>query len=311
MRAMDLRNFLQLLLLGAVWGASFLFIRLGIGEWGTSWLVALRVVSGALFLLAVALLLRRSLRMPGAWKHCFTLGLLNTALPFALFAHAAHDLSASLLSIINSTAPMWGMLVGVLLTRSLPAPRELAGLAVGVGGVALLVSRDPSALHAASPWPVVAAVLAPLCYGVASQYARRFTSELPAFSISLGSMLASVLWVLPVLAIDRSPAAGSLAQVGSLAWLSALALGVICTGFAYLIYFRLIREVGAASALTVTFLIPLFGIAWGAVFLDEPISLGTLAGALCVLMGTSWVTGFHPSRLWKRGAVGSAMAPGK
>lgn len=296
-------QFLQLVVLGAVWGASFLFTRIAVGEWGTVWLVGLRVLGGALFLLAMAGVLRAALRWRGELRHYFWLGLVNTALPFALFAWAAHTLNASLLSIINSTAPMWGMLIGALLARQLPRWRELAGLAIGACGVALLVWRDPSALRADSPLPVLAALLAPLCYGIASHYARRRTAHLPAFDVSLGSMWGAVFCLLPGLLFSPRPAAGSLAEISAGAWGSALALGVACTGFAYLVYFKLVREVGAASALTVTFLIPLFGILWGALFLGEPVSAATFAGAACVLLGTAWVTGFRIDRLWRRAAA--------
>lgn len=301
---MNAKHFLQLLLLGAIWGASFLFTRIGIADWGTAWLVLLRVLFGFAFLLVAALALRRALTLRAHWRHWLFLGAMNTAVPFLLFAVAAHDLSASLLSIINSTAPMWGVTFGALLSRSLPARREIAGLAVGAGGVALLVWRDPSALQASSLLPVLAAVLAPVCYGLSSHYARRFTSALPPLSVAIGSLWASVLCVLPLLLVSPQPAAGSLAAVGVGDWWAAIALGVLCTGVAYLIFFRLIQAIGAPSTLTVTFLIPLFGILWGALFLGEPVSAATFVGAACVLLGTAWVTGFSPARLWARRGAG-------
>lgn len=305
---MNANQFLQLLLLGAIWGGSFLFTRIGIADWGTTWLVLLRVLFGALFLLLAALALRRTLSLRGHLRHWFFLGAMNTAVPFLLFAYAAHQLSASLLSIINSTAPMWGVAFGALLTRSLPARREVAGLAVGAAGVALLVWRDPSALQASSMLPVMSALLAPVCYGLSSHYARRFTSSLPPMSTAVGSLWAAVLCVLPLLLASPQPAAGSLAAVGVGDWWSAVALGVLCTGVAYLIFFRLIQSIGAPSTLTVTFLIPLFGILWGALFLGEPVSAATFVGGACVLVGTAWVTGFSPASLWQRRGAGAGAA---
>ena len=293
-------HFLYLILLGAIWGGSFLFTRIGIADLGTAWLVMMRVFLGASFLLLAALVFRRSLSLREHWRHWFFLGSMNTAVPFLLFAYGAHELSASLLSIINSTAPMWGVAIGAVLTRGLPGRREIAGLAVGSTGVALLVLRDPTALQASSALPVISALLAPLCYGISSHYARRFTSQLPPFSVALGSQWAAVICVLPLLAFSLQPAVGSFAAVPVGTWWAALALGVLCTGIAYLIFFKLIREIGAPSTLTVTFLIPLFGILWGALFLGEPVSPGTFVGAACVLLGTAWVTGFSPTRLWQK-----------
>ncbi|HOL65243.1 MAG TPA: DMT family transporter [Accumulibacter sp.] len=291
---MKTSHFLQLLLLGALWGASFLFTRLAVPELGPLWLVAVRVLAGALFLLVVASLLRSTLALRGHWRHFFCLGFLNTALPFALFAYAATTLTASLLSIINSTAPLWGVTFGMLLSRQLPAPRIIGGLAAGLIGVSLLVLRDPAALAAGSAWPVVAALLAPVCYGLASHYARLRTAHVAPMAVAHGSMWGALLCLLPLLPFSPRLSSAMLSAGGMAA---ALALGVLCTGLAYQIYFRLVREIGAASALTVTFLIPLFGILWGALFLQEAVTGTTFVGAAFVLLGTALVTGFNPLAL--------------
>ncbi len=291
---MKASHFLQLLLLGALWGASFLFTRLAVPELGPLWLVAVRVLTGALFLLGIATVLRASLALQGNLRHFFCLGFLNTALPFTLFAYAATTLTVSLLSIINSTAPLWGVSFGMLLTRQWPSRRIIGGLAAGSAGVSLLVWRDPAALAAGSSLPVVAALVAPVCYGLASHYARLQTAHVAPMAVAHGSMWGALLCLLPLLALSPQPAIGTL-STGGLA--AALALGVLCTGLAYQIYFRLVREIGAASALTVTFLIPLFGILWGALFLQEAVTGATFVGAAFVLLGTALVTGFNPLAL--------------
>lgn len=298
---MNATHFLQLVLLGALWGASFLFIRLAVHDFGPVWLVLLRVLAGAIFLGLAAVLWRRALVWRGETRAFLILGLLNTALPFVLFSFAAKSLTASLLSIINSTAPLWGVVFGVALTRKAPPVRVLAGLAAGSAGVALLVWRDNAVLAAGTPWPVFAAVLAPLCYGLASHFARLRTAHLEPFVVAHGSMWGAVACTLPALLWSPLPAAGALAAIAPGAWAAALALGILCTGLAYLIYFKLIRELGAPSALTVTFLIPLFGILWGAMFLNEPVGLTTFGGAACVLLGTALVTGFNPLAVFRRG----------
>ena len=298
---MNATQFAQLILLAALWGASFLFIRLAVPEFGPLWLVAVRVLAGALFLVGAAALWRRALQARGNTPQFLTLGLLNTALPFALFSFAAKSLSASLLSIFNSTAPLWGVVFGMLLSRKLPAPSTVAGLAAGCGGVALLVTRDTSALAAGSALPIAAAVLAPLCYGLASHYARLFTGHLDPFAVAHGSMWGALACCLPALFFVAPPAGGEFVALSPRALGAALALGVLCTGLAYLIYFRLIRDIGAASALTVTFLIPLFGILWGALFLGETVTATTVFGAGFVLLGTALVTGFNPLQLLRSG----------
>ena len=294
---MNSSHFLQLIVLGALWGASFLFIRMAVPELGPVWLVMLRVLAGALFLLGTAALLRRSLQVKGNTRHFLVLGLLNTALPFVLFSYAAQSLTASLLSIINSTAPLWGVVIGIVLTRQAPAARTLAGLAAGSSGVALLVMRDASALAAGSWLPMLAAVLAPFCYGISSHYARLRTAHLEPFAVAHGSMWGAFACSVPALFLVPLPAGGDFAAISHGTLWAALALGILCTGLAYLIYFRLIRDIGAASALTVTFLIPLFGILWGALFLGEAITANTLLGAAFVLLGTALVTGFNPLAL--------------
>ena len=288
---MNRRQLLQLVLLGALWGASFLFTRISVGEFGPAWLVWARVTAGALFLSGAAALLRQPLQTKGNTRHFLTLGFLNTALPFLLFAYAATTLSASLLSIINSTAPFWGVIFGIVLTRQPPRKSIFAGLLAGSTGVTLLVTGDPSALAAETWQPVLAAVSAPICYGLASHYARARTAHIEPFAAAHGSMWGAVSISVPVLLTVPPPIDTNGLQLSAGSLGAALALGILCTGLAYLIYFRLIREVGAASALTVTFLIPLFGILWGALFLGEPVTGGTLLGAAFVLVGTGLVTG--------------------
>lgn len=297
---MNLAQLFQLILLAAIWGASFLFIRIAVPEFGPVWLVALRVLAGALFLLATAALWRRRLPIRGNTRHFLILGLLNTALPFFLFSVAAQALTASLLAIVNSTAPLWGVVFGILINRKPPSAATLAGLLAGSAGVGLLVLHDASALAADSWLPAMAAILAPICYGLASHYARLRTAHLDPSAVAQGSMWGALVCCLPALFVVAVPAGGDFATLSAGAWWAALALGIVCTGVAYLIYFRLIRDIGAPSALTVTFLIPLFGILWGALFLGEVITIHTLIGAALVLLGTGLVTGFDPRALRRR-----------
>jgi drug/metabolite transporter (DMT)-like permease len=293
---MNSANMLRLLALAAIWGGSFLFMRIAAPVLGPAVLIEYRVVFAALFLAGVAWFLRgRSgaapLELRKHWKHYLILGLLNSAFPFLLFAYAASTLSASVMAVLNATAPMWGALLGALWGRQPITGRSALGLVLGTAGVALLVGFDHVSERPGAGAAVAAVLVASLSYSVASQYAKSAPS-VPSFANAHGSMWASSLLVLPALAFFPSPGEPT---VGIMA--AVLALGVVCSGIAYIIYFRLIEQVGATSALTVTFLSPVFGILWGALFLHEVVGWHTLAGSAIVLLGTALVTGFVPAFL--------------
>jgi len=286
---MSTANMLRLVLLAAIWGSSFLFMRIAAPVLGPAVLIEYRVGFAALFLATVGYFLGKRLDLRAHWKHYLILGLFNSALPFLLFAFAARTLSASVLSVLNATAPMWGALIGAVWARQAISRRSALGLLLGTAGVALLVGFDHVTALPGAPLAVAAALVAAFSYSIASAYAKTAKSVEP-FANAHGSMWAATLLVIPVLPLF--PASGQ-ASIGIMA--AALALGVLCTGVAYILYFRLIQDVGATSALTVTFLNPLFGILWGALFLDEIVGWHTIAGSAIVITGTALVTGFRPS----------------
>ena len=285
---MSTANLFRLILLAAIWGGSFLFMRISAPVLGPAVLIEFRVLFAALFLAVVGLVLKKRLHLRANWKHYFILGFFNSALPFLLFAFGARTLTASVLSVLNATAPLWGALVGALWTRQPISLRAALGLVLGTAGVALLVGFDHVSSKPGAGIAVVAALAAALSYGVASQYARAARSVEP-FANAHGTMWSSAVMVLPVLPFF--PMAGAPTPgIGA----AVLALGVLCSGIAYILYFKLVEEVGTTSALTVTFLNPLFGILWGALFLGETIGWYTIAGSAIVLVGTALVTGFVP-----------------
>ena len=285
---MNTANFLRLLLLAAIWGGSFLFMRISAPVLGPAVLIEYRVLFAALFLAAVGLVLRKRLDLRAHWKHYLMLGFFNSALPFLLFAYGARTLTASVLSVLNATAPMWGALLGALWARQGIGARTGLGLLLGTAGVAMLVGFDDVSTLPGAGLAIAAALAAALCYGIASIYAKSAKSVEP-FANAHGTMWAAALFVLPALPFFPAPASPTPGV-----WAAVLALGVLCSGIAYLIYFRLIAEVGPTSALTVTFLNPVFGILWGALFLGETVGWHTLAGSATVLVGTALVTGFVP-----------------
>jgi drug/metabolite transporter (DMT)-like permease len=278
-------SFGLLVLLAALWGASFMFLRLGVPAFGAGWIIELRVGIAFLFLLGVGRWLGRRIDWRAHWRHYATIGLFNSALPFLLFAYAAGTLPASVLSVFNSTAPIWGALLGLVFLRQPVTATAGLGLALGVSGVALMTLGEGAHLPVGSSLPILAAVLAPLCYAIASGLAQRAPQAGGAFENAAGSMGASSLMVLP---FCLAPFPG---QPEAMAWGSALALGILCTGAAYLMYFRLITDVGPVRALSVTFLIPLFGTFWGVVFLNESLTPRFITGGLLIVVGTILTTG--------------------
>jgi drug/metabolite transporter (DMT)-like permease len=284
----------RLLALSAIWGASFLFMRMGAPVLGPVPLIACRVLFAAIFLALVSAVLRKPLQLRRNALHYLVLGLFNSALPFLLFAFAARTLSASLLSILNATAPIWGAVIGAAWTRTALPARSLLGLGLGVAGVALLVGFDPATLREGAPLAIGLALAAAFSYGIATHYARSAKTVEP-FANAHGSMWGATLLIAPALPFAPPVALPTLTIA-----LAVLALGVVCSGIAYLLYFRLVADIGAASALTVTFLVPVFGVLWGHLILAEPLGWNTLAGALVVIAGTALVTGFNTAALFGR-----------
>ncbi|NOI69323.1 DMT family transporter [Vibrio owensii] len=288
---MTAASFFRLLCLAAIWGGSFLFMRVAANTFGPAYLIEFRVGFAAIALLLISIYLKKKLSFTAHTKHFFIIGLFNTAAPFLFFAYAAQTLNASTLSILNSTAPIWGALIGFIWYRSPLTKKAVLGMAIGITGVAVLVGWSAVNIGEEAILPIIASLLAACSYGIATNYTKN-APQIPAFNNAHGSMWAAVIWVLPLL-----PFLPMRAEPTSIEWSSVVALGVVCTGLAYLLYFRLVSEVGPASALSVTFLIPVFGILWGYLILDEPIGFNTIIGTILVLSGTMLVTGFSPAAM--------------
>jgi len=281
-------SFAKLLLLGAVWGSSFLLMRLSVGELGPAYLIGIRCALGAVFLGILGLVLKQSLDWRVHWRHYLILGFINTALPFFLFGIAAQYTSASILSILNATAALWAAIITTLWTKTLPSTSVMAGLVAGFVGVIILVGIDQRMMEGSFLIGVMAGLCASFCYGLASVYSR-YAAPVEAQATAQGSLWASVLFLIPLMMSSKAPVA-----ISPTALLAVVVLGVVCSGLAYRLYFDLIKEIGAAQAVSVAFLIPVFGVTWGAVFLHEPITITMMIGGAMIITAVALITGFDP-----------------
>lgn len=288
---MNAASIARLIALGAIWGASFLFMRIAAPAFGAAPLIGVRLMLAALFLFAVAVAMRRSLPWRANWARYSIIGAVNSAAPFLLFAYAATTLPASILSIFNSLAPIFGAMVSAAWLKTPVTPKLAVGLAAGVAGVGVLtfdhlahvrLDSDPRALALA----FAAATGAPLLYGIAATYIKKTAAGGDAFNNAHGSMWASSLMTIPF-AVAFAPAA----PPAAIDWAAAAALGLVSTGGAYLLYFKLIADLGAPRAMTVSFLIPVFGVIWGVVFLKEPVGLSLLIGGGLIVLGMALCLG--------------------
>jgi drug/metabolite transporter (DMT)-like permease len=282
---MRTRDLLELLVLAAIWGGSFLFMRVAAPEFGPVPLVALRVGIAALCLVPFALVRARG-ALRGRAVPVAVVGVINSALPFSLLAFATLSVTAGLASILNATSPLWGALVAHLWLKDRLTRGRVLGLALGLAGVTVLFWGRASFKPGGSGLAVIAALAATLSYGVAASYTKRRLTGANPLAVAAWSQFAAAVLLAPGALLLWPAHAISLRS-----WGAVLGLGVACTGFAYVIYYRLIAHIGPARAIAVTFLVPPFAIAWGGLFLGESVSPRMIAGALVVLAGTALTTG--------------------
>jgi len=276
----------ELFALAALWGASFLFMRMGAAEFGPVALSAVRVIGATLFLLPVLALRGQLLVLRQHWKPIFVVGILNSALPFLCFSFAALSITAGLSSIFNASTPLWGALIAWLWLKDRLTPSRVLGLAIGFAGVLWLAWDRASFKPGGSGWAVVACLAATFCYGLAASFTKRHLTGVAPLAVATGSQLSAAAFLL-LPAITWWP----LRMPSQNAWLAAMLLALACTGIAYVLYFRLIAHVGPANAISVTFLIPVFAVLWGWMFLDEGITHAMIAGCAVIVVGTALATG--------------------
>lgn len=280
----------EFMLLAAIWGSSFLFMRLGAVEFGPLPTAAVRVGVAAAFLLPLVWVRGLGPQLRRQWKPVFLIGVFNSGIPFACFAFAVLSITTGLSAILNATVPLFGAVIAWLWLKDRPTHSRVMGLVIGFAGVALLAwdkaSFKPDASGVAPAWAVLACLLATVCYGWSANAAKRYLGGMPALVTATGSQIGALLvLVLPGLWYwpERTPSLQ--------AWLSLLVVGVVCTGVAYVLYFRLIEHAGPARALAVTFVVPVFAIFYGVLFLDEAVTGWMLLCGGVIVCGTALSTG--------------------
>jgi drug/metabolite transporter (DMT)-like permease len=272
---------LLLVTLSAIWGASFMFMRYLAPLLGPLATADARILVAGIVLVALFAALGFKLRWRERWRRYLAIGLLNSALPFSLFSFAALSLPASVEAVLNALSPCFGAVFGAIWLGERLGARKLLGLAVGIAGVCVVsgIGRGPEG--SGTLLAALACVAATACYGLAGVYIKKRAKDIEPRAMAAGSQLLGGLFLLPAL-IPAPPTALLEPKTAAI----ALAFALLCSAVAYLIYYRLIADVGPTKALTVTFLIPVFSFLWGGLFLGERIDLVTLGGSSLVLLGT-------------------------
>jgi drug/metabolite transporter (DMT)-like permease len=285
-RAQGPRWLFDFVLLAALWGASFLFMRLAVVEFGAFATAFLRVAIAALFLLPILLWRGQWATLRRHAKAILLIGVLNSGLPFACYAYALQSITTGLSAILNATVPLFGALIAWLWLKDRPGGSRMLGLAIGFAGVALLAWDKASFKPGGTGWAVLACLLATLCYGLSANLAKRHLGGIPSLVTATGSQIGATLG-LALPALWLWPAAAP----GPHAWLALLVVGTACTGVAYILFFRLIENIGPARSLAVTFLVPLFAVFYGALFLDEAVTPWMMVCGAVIICGTALSAG--------------------
>ncbi len=303
---MSRRDLSLLFILAAMWGGSFLFIRVSAPVLGPVVLGEVRVGLAAAALLLYAGFSRHRPALRTRWKSYLMLGLLNAAIPFVLIATAELHLTAALAAILNATTPLFGAVVAAVWLGEAFTRAKGMGLVLGVSGVAVLVGWSPLRFDVSTVVAIGASLLAALSYGVGGAYARRAFKGAQPLDLAIGQQAAATLLLFP-LAVPSAVGHTLSISISPVVAFSVVMLSLLCTAVAYILYFALIASVGSTKTLSVTLLAPLFGVLWGALFLRETVSLSTVLGMVIILSSVFFVTGLKVA-LPRRPAVALARS---
>jgi len=277
--------------LAAIWGASFLFMRISVPDFGPVPLVAFRMSLAGLALTPVFLRKKARTLFKNHWWQLLVSGVIGSALSFILLSYASLTLTAGFTSLMNSSVPIFSAIIAAIWLGERLRTAQFFGLGLGILGVLILVWGKLEFHENGKGWPIVACVVSCLCYGFGASWMKSKLQGVRPLVASSGSLLGAGLVLIPFALMrlpDQSPP--------FLSWLSAAALALICTALAFVLFFKFIQRSGATVATSVTFLIPFFGIFWGWLFLDEKVTSQMIAGLLVTLLGTGLITGLIGGR---------------
>jgi drug/metabolite transporter (DMT)-like permease len=292
----------RLTLLSALWGGSFIFIRVAAPALGPIVTVETRVFVAGVTLLLYAMATGQRLELATRWRQYLIIGVVNSAIPFVLISPAELQLTASLASVLNATRPLFGALIAASWIGDPLTSKKIGGIVLGILGVGVLTGWSIVSFSEGMVLSVAASLCGAAFYGLASVYTRARVAGAPALGMAVGSQLGASLVLSPLVPLSMPSGAPTTIVVASV-----LALALFCTALGYMLYFRLIVDVGPVNALTVTFLTPIFGVAWGWMFLGEAVTAETVLGCVVILAGTALVTGFRPGmplQLGPRSCIG-------
>lgn len=311
---MALTQFVWLLFLAALWGGSFLFMRVAVSDFGAVPIIQLRIGIAALCLLPFfgwqqyKSTKKQSLRAVD-WWHLFFVGVSNSVLPFTLIAFATQYIGAGYAALLNSSVPMWSALIGIIWLKDRVSFWQWLGMSMSFTGMIILIGGQGQAApsEAVLSLPVVgelpavlvaviASTLATVSYGISANYSKRFVSHISPMSVSTLTLTLGSLAMLPwaVSTWEGEPASMR-------SWVCVVLLGALCTAFCFVIFYRLMQEIGPTKTVSVTFLVPIFGVLWGWWLLNEHLTVSMIAGAIVILGGTLLVLNiWTPRKLFQR-----------
>jgi drug/metabolite transporter (DMT)-like permease len=282
---MKAEHIVGLVCLGAIWGSSFIFMRVLAPILGPIATADLRVLIGGATLLVYYLVVSFDAEWKLYWKQYLVIGVLNSAIPFSLFSFAALHIPAGYSAVLNSTAPLFGSVFSAIWLNEPLTARKIIGVVLGATGVALVARIGvTSNIDEHFTISLVACLVAAMCYSLTGIYIKKYASKAKSLGVAGASQLFAGVALLPLL-----PFAPIRGEISSIVVANMLALAIVCSAVAYVLYFRLISELGPTKALTVTFLIPVFGMIWGALFLNEQITMSMLGGAGMIVFGIWFV----------------------
>ena len=271
----------RLLILAAIWGASFLFMRIIAHPLGPITTACSRVLIAGTLLCAWFTIAGIRVGWRAHARTYAVIGIVNSAIPFTLYAFAAQHIPASYSAIINALAPAFGMALGAVFLRTHPSRANILGGLLGLVGVGFIAWRGPLELNPMRLLAILAGIAAAACYAIAGTYMKRRAPQLRPLAVAGASQLIAGLALAPLVPLAPPPG-----PITPLVAALALALALLCSGVAYILYYRVLADCGPTRALTVTYLIPVFGLTWGVIFLNERITSPMMLGAALVIAGT-------------------------